>query len=403
MQNGYKTQFGDLNVDCKLDIIEAMDFFSMLNLAQTNRFFRSLADITFRRKCRSKQFIIIHDEKSKKNSSDCDDRVEIVNDFSTTLNALKMFGHHMRRLSMVIPDTNSKKAQVITKYVNKYCSDSLTEFDLTTSDGSALHYMPKSFKNVEKVSFRLNIPSQGTETPLMNATFPAMRSLHLYFSTQFINNYYLCCYFPHLEELYEHQNYSPVIARVIRINPHIKSFTVRNLDNAYMRYVLDDLPNLQNLTLTGDFEMHRNEIVSESVTTFTLEDSLSHGLERVHFPNLQELHIHFREGIYEMWTKFFRNHKNLSRLHLQYSEMNDVHFQGISTILTDLTEVSVTHLRGDMIGINTFIRFIQSHDKLMKFDVNLCTEKDKKTIRQELGNKWSYIENGERFSIQRHT
>lgn len=325
------------------------------------------------------------------------------------LKMLKSFGKSIQTLELNFENAETNAAKLIGQYVDKYCSDTLTELKLVFREGDALSLFKKPFKNVRKVTF-VQKSSYNTVARPTNRTFPALRELIV--EDLIITDVdYANCQFPHLESLSiikpgPLSGFS-VPKQLIDVNPQVQSFTCEQCGFNVVGLANTKFSQLEDLTLI-DFYSKNEEIRFENVRKLTTVDSQGPSFEyclNVHVPNLVELHVHTDELKLDKMASFLENHRNLSKFSLHYNWLKDGEFQQITTMLPNLQEMSfMKDISRSLIFVKSsvVIEFLQRHDKLMKFEMNECKDsEDKQNLREQLAKGWEIEDFQAGLSFQR--
>lgn len=312
------------------------------------------------------------------------------------LKTLKHFGKFIRHIEVTFEDADSKAAKLITQYVNEYCGDTLIEFGLDFKEGDALQHIQKPFKNVQHLRFVQMSLEQSITWPT-HRMFPALRNLQLEIWSYTFDR--MQCHLPHLKYL---SLTSPGILEtaLFDANPEIQSFTCNDCDRNVMNAASEKLPRLVNLTI---FQYHSvgDEVRFENVRELLILGYTSLRGLHLKLPKLQKLQVLF-DSLYLMnLVRFLGNHMNLTHFHLNYKEMSDSEFQRITSSLPNLEEMIISSLSKETIGSDSVVKFIESHDKLMKFTLNRCQETDKIILRRKCEDKWLIQDYDEGLSFQR--
>lgn len=428
-KNGNQAKKIHMNMDCLTHIVEELDFESLLNMAQTCKFYSNFAAEVFRRKFTDKTFVIDYYSslnlrkyleigvgnvqkvwnrftKYEDESSDIHGEYIEINRFDMILNTLRYFGKDIRKLKITIDNADSKESKIIRNFVNKYCSDAMIEFGLQIDKGNAINFLTKTFRNVQKVSFKNKLPVRGENGLSMNETFPALRILSLHRNSG--NCDYLKNRLPSLEHVQINIgrfNSDLFIRKIFRANRNIRSVSLSEAWPALLRKVNNLLPNLEYLSV-GTFEMYNGDeqIRFENVREFSVSGTLGSSLN-ILLPNLQELTIFLHdprtgeaivEGLGEPvgdidWTDFMENHNHLRRFNLEYSRIieQSKYFLILTDDLTNLEEMTVSSLHGEFIYIGAIERFIETHGRLVRFELQDCPDSDKEILREKFANAWN--------------
>lgn len=420
--------FKDLNSDCKLLILEQLNFADLLSMVQVNRELAHLATGVFRQKYSNKQFIIEHylpkksagggnkmgwsnfgklgsgfipkmlgklahlqeeddeeeeieEEKDEPTHFESSDRIEILN-VEMSLKTLKYFGNMIQKLQLVIADTEFSQSKQIIQYVNRFCSESLVEFEFDVWRGQTLSHITSPFKNVEHVSFHGSMPQMAHA---LNETFPALRKLtfkSVRGHTGHINNY-----FPYLEHISLSANILSSIDEFLAINSHIQSVYLAESPPNFLEKLNLLLPNLKNLTF-AQLNIFEGQIRFENVQTLTLEDSYS-SPRNLLCPNLQELVVNLRTERYDDWIHFLKNHPFLTKFHLNSFDTTKEQFETITADLPNLVEMSISSWSSVDIDANTIAEFLEHHSQLKRFHMDLFVGKHKEILRQKVDSQWT--------------
>lgn len=407
-QNGLianKMQLTDMNTDCMILIFNEMDFDSFINIAQTNKALRDLAVDGFRRKFANKTIIFedyevnpskhtglfsgAWEKPNHKISNSIIDEDQIkVRDYTTIMNTLHIFGSLIQRIKLVYNYAESSKSKAITSSLNNYCADSLIELQLDNSLDIDFDFMSKPFQKLNHIIFggTLNaiLPQENYPTLAIDKVFPQVRQLTL--NRLMFGPSYPIFVLPNLQHVNVHvaNGYDHFAMVLIERNPKIQSINFNeptiNLLNATSQFLL----NLENLTVSS-YPFGFNTFHFESVTKFDVDNVYP---ENFAFSHLQELTMKCYHQKCNHWIDFFQHHNNLTRLHIDDSNINDNQFKLI-TDLMNLVEMSVTYLQGEPLQVGTIIRFMENHNNLMKFSLGTCRSTDKEILQTNFENQWN--------------
>lgn len=367
----------------------------LLGLAEMNQ---ELSSDVFRRKYSDRRISITDFEHVKeKPKLSIDDAVIVIEDFEMSLNVLKFFGKHILNLNLISNGTNQTNFHKLLNAANEYCSESLIEFGLQLDQPVALPPMLKPFKNVKRVSIKNEMPLIDSDAHQMNETFPALRALSV--SGWAADTDYVNCHFAQLFQLSAETRDEHLIADLVFQNPQIRSISVESGSLDLLLIIKETLLNLEHLSI-GWFDVHNKEIHFDNVTKFTMEMTAD-APDNFYFPHLQELEIYYHSNFINEWIHFAESHRQLSRFHLKYWSMDDDQFEKLTLHLPNLVEMSVTSLKGNAIGTNAISRFIESHSKLARFDVDMCRDAEKRTLRTKFEKKWKIQDYRQCASFQR--
>lgn len=418
-----KIKLSDLNMDCMLTILDELDFVDLLGIAQVNKYFSILAAEVFRSKFSSNTIVLYNFVYEDERNSDgiyfksferlCivkrekvhritmvhDGQIQIT-DFQTGLKTLKYFGNAIQKLNIYTDDTDTEQSKILSRFLNEYCSESLIELWLDIIKGSAPLFMPKSFNKLTHITFGGFLPKMGRKTPPSNQTFPALTALTLNLNDK--GSDYLNSHFPHLKQL----NIMKLkriddINNLLAANSHIRCVSYHQKSPRSLKMISAILPKLENLTLWSfNLDDDDDEIHFENVERFTMKDFFG-SPKNLHFPKLREAHIpigaYFDDSI-----NFLREHKQLNRIELEFSNLNDTQFEKVTENLPNLVEISACSTGTNSIGIDTIVTFLENHNELMRFDLGNCRNNDKEILQEKLGNKWDFTDSRHGISLTRN-
>lgn len=412
-----------------------MDYGSLLQIAKINRHFSALSIDIFRRKY-SKREIIIEDylyckspvivqpadtgtimsriltsigkKPKKRKHSHCifDDYIKIhhLDDILTTL---KHFGSIIKRLKIQYFYMEANEAEMMAQYMDKYTSDSLIDIEFDSYYQFLLRYIKVPFKMAENVTFsKLSLSDIDDVALPMNQLFPSLRNLFLY-SLENIDEAYINVHLPHLEHLTfdaEYLNYGFIdkemdMIPLIKKNPQIKSINLINITPTFLEHVVGLLPNLKTLTLSLILD-NIAEIHFENVTKFEAKESLMEP-QNFLFSNLEELLMMCTDLQCDRWVTFVEKHRGLKQIQVQSSTLTDEQFKNL-TNLTELEEVTILLTDYRFIGVEAISGFIESHDKLKRFELNSCRKIDKEALLVKFGMEWSIRDYDECLVFERN-
>lgn len=379
-----------MNEDCIYLILNQLDFQEIINVAQSSKKLSILAVDVFKRQFAVEK-IVINVLDVKKEAYRFTKNHEIF-DYKLALNVLKYVGHVIRKLEMCYHINNPKNTAVISRFINEYCHESLIEFDFQLVDQSPIYSMTKPFKNVQHVDLTIFWSLQGDETLAMNELFPALRRFTLNF--YYAQNDYINCHFPLLE--YFHVNKSPPefdrspIKDFLAANSHIRRLSLGTTTMEFLKIIQIALPSLENLTLWYYLEEYE-PIHFESVTIFTIKDYWSP--KNISFSHLQELHINVEGERSMRWINFIKTNQNINRFFMDYSFVDDEHFETLSKHLMNIVEMSIVYRRGKRFSSDAIIGFMNENVRLFKLNLDSCTETDKKNYHDKLEEELTITEN----------
>lgn len=422
-------------MDCLIQVVEELDFQSLLNMAQTNKFFADYAGKIYDRKFSNQSIVIDHysslnlhkylemgqnklinvmDEYSNLPVKqivqayhfdhfyeDDIDAIKITN-MHVAFNALKYFGKFIRKLKIITENADAKQTKVISNLLNKYCTESLVELALRIDSGE--WYFTNTFENVKHISFERNLPIMKRGMLPMNQTFPALRTLSI--SLWAANSDYLYSEFPLLEHLrldLRVCDNTKFVFELFKLNRHVRSVEMLFAKSTHLLLANMILRQLEHVFLGAfSFGLTEGIMFSPSVTKFTMTDILSSPINLV-FVRLQMLEIHFCPVRFGDWMEFLEDHSEIIQFHLNYVHMFDECLEQLTIGLFNLQEMTIARLEGEFIGAPTIAQFIENHDRLTKLDLrDACSDADYKRLYDAFKNEWNITYHAEGILFERN-
>lgn len=412
----------ELNLDCINLILNELSFPELLMMNDVSRYFSILAGHAFQRNYADREIVISNtrdllfgwDEpkfirKLRKNTLDpieCSvelNRIEIKSTY-LSLKTLKYFGNIIQRLYLSLTNIDTKHSKIIGKYVNHYCTDTLMELCIDVQKGNFLRLIKKPFKNVHHVDFNFWPDSSEfvNNTLTLNETFPSLRTLSLNHPRTDFNSEYFRCNFPHLEHLsltYGYIKYMNVdlIKNLLNLNPQIRSLELGYCPEHLLQHISVILPQLERLSTTIGLSVQR-EIRLDNVTKFKMT-AIGNSLN-IYFQKLQEMHMFFTSEKYSELITFLEQHAHLRRLNIQFWTIRRFEFDGITSILPNLVEMTLNNNYG-LAQIDFIIKYLNNNEKIMKFHLAHAKKNQKVEFDSQLDHKWNVYENGTGISFER--
>lgn len=325
--------------------------------------------------------------------------------FDLSLIVLKYFGRVIRSLEVVYSSMNMDRTKKINQAINKYCSKTLVQFDLQYCNENSLEKWTRPFVNVESVSIGSQLSISTNDTLSLDQLFPNLKNLYFDFLSKLDENY-IDCHLSHLEHLYigiaqrSREKIEPKFENLIKRNPHIFSIALDNISPKFLNTVNELLPNLQDLTL-WTFETNGRSIHFENVKTFEMQFGLHSSPVNITFSKLEELRINFYIDRHHDWIDFAKNHSNLKRLHIKeiFRNKMPLPFEALMVEFPNLEEMSMQYKPNE--NVESLIAFLNSHGKLVKFELIECSDADKAILRAGCEGEWLIQNYREGLSFQR--
>lgn len=445
-----KTNHINLNVDCVILIVEHLEFAELLNVAQVNEQFSSVAAYVFHHKYSHLQLMIqnnfllpeypnelldavtgmkydndaiergnIHPGYLCRNPSNAKEteRQIILEKVDEILNTFKHFGHTIKRYASGGYDNRPIQTELIGNLISKYSFESLIDFEIGLDAQKLLDKINKPLINVESLTFRFilnrNYPHFVPPIRCPNEVFPALRRLILdivFVDWADFNSTlaYFDCHMPHLEHVFMIRSQNAIDKSpptdIFKKNPQIRSVHLLNSETEFIQEVSDLLPHLEILKFSGYLEVDRT-IHFGNVTTFKLGIHTSPA--NLHFPQLETLHLYYTSDTLANYVSFFNEHTHLRKLHLMYYDITDTEFQHLTANLPNLVELTLEN-RLDRILIKhldtvIIVKFLTSHANVKQLNVISFFQHGIDELREQLKHEWNMKINGSGLSFVRTT
>lgn len=322
---------------------------------------------------------------------------------------IKYLGRSIEKLSIIFNDNSETSQTRFGHLVNIHCSDTLKELKVIQSTDDFFDSMRKPFRQMTDVSITGSF-QKSNRTHEFDDLFPAMHHLYLDFdwdSKQIVRH------FPHLIELdvmtAATHNFIPLFKR----NPQIRKIKCNPIDTTeFLRIVNDNLPYLQQIDIgLSSFKGDRGpDVHFEHVTEVKMSDMRSKfRADKITFQKLDaftlELDSYFdgRE-IGDEWIDFMENNRLLTKFILKKGYINAENLLRISTILSDLREVSFVCSNGT--PLETIFAFLANNKNMSKFTFKyksqypaINSNDTLLRLNETLGTEWNVVYNDLEWSI----
>lgn len=385
-----------LNTD-ELEIIFArLDLDQLAHMAAVDERFANIAKKELAKRCPDYRLEIIWSHvgsASKFTSSNSLKRLSVY-EYKLGLKLLKYFGELFPVLAIHNNNFEAERSIVINRYANKYVSEFVTQFKLDIVEGTLEQYT-NAFKGVQELDCIIKAENIDDTVLPWNELFPNLQklSLEIDVTLELNGNYsFADCELPQLEALVISYNdtgkRNKQIEGLIRKNPQIRDLELKFCQRDYIKVINQLLPNLETIIL---HKLNLNEALHfEKVQRFVLKTNNPRGIENLSFSNLESIRIHYSPRLFDNWLAFFKKHPNLFRLHLQEhtSSNQSVQLEELTSVLPNLVEVTMQY--SNYISREDIAKFIETHDKLMKFRFFVRSYKapDFDTLRDRFGDEW---------------
>lgn len=289
---------------------------------------------------------------------------------------LRYFGSVFRHLIVEQPST------IITKYINKYLSNSLTKFEILSvrDNDDTLYHITKPFTEVQE--FKLTFDRYRFERPIQTGNlslcqlFPNLRELSLYNFKTYDNSFIICEY-PHLEHLTsiaQTETNERMLDEFLNINPQIQSMYAGCLTGNICGLIEKYVPNIENLTVS-EFGKLENRTRLEHVKHLKVNNGdyfLGSYSNMYSFPRLESLQMSQCHEFFDKWSAFFREHTHVRKLtFLDLAGRDSEQFINLLNELPYLVELILIHKRHALwdAKLETVIEIINSHPQLEKVEL----------------------------------
>lgn len=306
-----------------------MDFLELINIAQTNEYFASIASDLFRRKITQRTI------KIEAKPDDVEPDIVINHQGDVTIRnvemgstLLELFGQSITKLKVLYERIDLTHAAELMYNINKYCSETLRDLSITGCNDSLCAVNRKPFIKVEIVS--LNGFINTSDKIQLNETFPNLRQLSLKYIKISDPN----CFahkFPHLTEMtidfsQSEFMYHNTFQHLFEKNPQIQKMSIQYASQNFLIIINKYLTNLKSLHIKSIIwnyftsenwidDVVRNEHLTDLYLTEDVFDSQFIKLAEA-FPNLEKIAIkcdkHVSRDTVLIFVKELKNLKQLS-------------------------------------------------------------------------------------------
>lgn len=395
--------FTDSNEDCLYIIFRHLNLMELLNMAETMPESLHTATSIFRQKYSHYVFTIMSDprESDEEFRYEIQDEAEEIRFYHLELfqNVLQYFGNAVKRIA--IENGKDNNLTMANRLVNEYCSESVKELDLEYISPNGLLQYSKPFSAVEKLSCTIGTELDGNFT--LTHLFPKLQKLTILLRSG-VNFNAIDCAFPLLKQLDlwifpDCEERMHQIEGFIRKNPQIKSVQLRGKYSYLLKTVSEVTPNLQNFNVSLFENTHNNEVRFGNVNNFHLLSVSSEGFDKLSFLHLNSFELYYIHQD-EQLIRFLNRHQHLNRLHIRYGVSRPVILYEAD--LPDLVEVII---EDHDVSIESINEFINSHPKLMKFQIRRNINADNQELLKIFEKDWNIqtfrYKNYEKFIFER--
>lgn len=412
----------NLSVECQLLIFENVDFFSLVSLFDTNQHFRILAMDIFRRKFAKKTFKYITSfggvteiDRSEPEAENIfftrsfgiySTAQEIITfeSFEMFAKVLEIFGHLISSLKIKMSQYDPNRENV-KRLVRFHCIGTLNRLYIDSDDEQFFDAFKKPFAKVELLSLAGRFNRLDNAAFALNELFPAIRSLN-FGDIQVTNASSIVCAFQNLTELQvfieDHEDLERIpetdFRNLIKKNRQIRSMRIEYGDINFLKFVSDELKQLENLTLLYYNEYYPNGIANvhfENVKKFTI---YSYSPKLISFRNLVEFETDSDPQFFPKWSEFVSTNEHLRKLLWTGLYMNRHGFSDLVSTNSNLHEIHVI-CQAD-VDYSAIVEMLNKCSNLRKLHLDYVKietleeplSEMKELLRDNLRGKWTIRE-----------
>lgn len=416
-----------------------MDIHEWFTIFDSNENLTHEAIDIFKRKYSNKTLVIINPQHDAKYVAIYDNLERIfIHHFDTALNFLRIFGHLISSLRIeysefFISQNNPGK---INKFINFYCSETLTQLSVDTYDKNLFIEMTKPFKKVEILFLGGQFNSVASFSHSFVELFPVIQKLYLqhlkiidksYIDQEFIHLQYLhvqLCYDPppmlsltyhenddddddepqqgnndepqqgNDDDLVQFCSAETDIERLLWRNPQIQSLSLTYSSPKLLNIVNKTLPHIRNLTLVSFNPSHvqneeESDVIFKYITNFTLLTGMGEVPYNIFFEQLKELYIEATP--LTEWFILAERNQNLEKLLMKGGYVDNEQFQRIVSGNTKLIETTL--YVSDDVWDESIINFLKNGKHLKKVVfISENSNRFNNTLWTEFKDEWRITE-----------
>lgn len=389
-----KIKFTELNDDVLHVIFMLSNLTALVNFAEINPNYAYLTGRAFREKYQNYQITLmgLDGVAPGENSMEFPENAYLsIEDYELSKKTVKYFGHYIKKLTIKDSSFEGIRSQTINQMVNNFTCESATHLNLASSKEHAFSQFTKPWLNVEEVACQIHEKQIG-DILLFNEIFPNLKRFTLVIDQSDVDYNIFDAHMPHLELLmirvvnFQYGwMHSIAIDGLVRKNAHILRASFFGFPDNYIRTVNQLMPNVTDLTI-DNFNLGTHFVHMENVKHFALKIYVATSIDQLSFSRLESIEMKLYSDVFTRWMMFFRNHRNLTKLFVD-SPLIEEEFTEITTELPDLVDLLIQFI--DEISSEAIITFIETHDKLQRFEVTTRSQLDLEHLHEVLGNKWN--------------
>lgn len=355
----------------------------LLNVAESNKQLKQGVDMAFQRKYGNRAINLIIGSQRMQCTTMDEHSIEIC-DLQTSLQFVRCFGHLIKKVAV---GGEIFSRFFIVRYVNEFCSESLTEIAFESMRANALLEIKKPFLNVHKVTF-FNCQLNRHLKPL-SKWFPKVENLEVYRSETISDC--IEANYPHMRRLAVKERHLVTeslldFTQVIELNPQLVSVALdTDVWAVILRCMGQNLLNLEYLSIAfdnGDLHEFTGDVVrfkrlkhlqinnsGRSICDHSSSGNYSGGIP-IACDQLEEFtcDLYFA-SISEILIDFFKSNPTITRLNLTHNpeSLTQAHVMAIANALPLLQHVNFGRIDMSFSSALSFIRACQSSLQTFRF------------------------------------
>lgn len=102
----------------------------------------------------------------------------------------------------------------------------------------------------------------------------------------------------------------------------------------------------------------------------------------------------------QQWVGFLECHKNLNRLYIEESNLNDEIFLNLKDV-ANLKDISISLFRGNYFRAESIVEFVEERENLLKFSISSRSISNEPILREKLEHKWDISNDRNMICLER--
>lgn len=363
----------DLNEDCLLIIFKNLQLTDLIALAETNEHLYRLTVIAFKQKFNKKQIKLYGPyTRNATNNAIIDTDSVILSNLPTIHKILCYYGHVISNLDIEYrPDS---QVQALTKIINAIAFDSLIEFHVSGGFYGFFKHLKKPFNRLEILSLSGTFDYVGNSAHNFSELFPSVRRLsfndmQVFKNPNGINGFY--SELEHVEfEICDDKDNGcfdeAIIKNFIKCNSQIRSLKLRFVTRKLLKFIAENLKNLENLKLSAYRSDNENvgEIHFDNLLNFGMTFSAVSMPSNIHFKKLKEFHTDAHPKRCSRWMEFVENCDTLTKFSATGRTLSNSEIDRLAEAHLHVNELTL--LFGIGVNDDTLVKFIENCQQLTK-------------------------------------